>query len=104
MSTTTRKSTAGPRLSIEPLLGTLAANHIELEFLDARLNNSLRQAKYRGYMTLAMADDIACHILKMHPVEVWGAEYEEACWADGDDLRNTYLEAGMADVKVRRAA
>jgi lambda repressor-like predicted transcriptional regulator len=91
-----RKSNAGTRLSVAPLLGALAANNIELEYLDARLNNNVRQAKFRGYFTLATADEIACDILKMHPIEIWGDEYAEAAWFDGNEDIDTSANGDRA--------
>lgn len=97
-----RKSNAGIRLSVAPLLGMLAAKNIDVEFIEGNLNQQIRNAKFRGYFTLGSADEIACKILKMHPAEVWGAEYAEKCWHDGEDLQGKDLEKGMADVQVRR--
>jgi hypothetical protein len=76
---------AGPRLSLEPLLGMLAANGIEPEFLPKKTDNAIRNAKFRGYFTLSVADEIACHVLKMHPLEVWGEEYEREVWFDSNE-------------------
>lgn len=103
-----RKSSAGPRLSVEPLVGMLAANNIDVEFIEGRLNQSIRNAKFRGYFTLDTADEIACHILKMHPAEVWGEEYERIVWHDADEDIDVSVEADkrkdirpeLRDVKV----
>lgn len=72
----------GPRLTLEPMLGMLAANGIETEYLPKKMDNAIRNAKFRGFFTLSVADDIACNVLKMHPVEVWGKEYEDVVWFD----------------------
>lgn len=95
-------SRRGIRLSVEPLERVLADNNIDVEFIEDRLNAAIRKARFNGFYTLAIADEIACDILLMHPLEIWGNEYTDAAWADGDDLQDTDLEVGMADVKVRR--
>lgn len=79
--TRTRKSSPGPRLSVEPLLSRLGTHPIS-----PRLSLLLRTAKSRGYFTLAIADEIACDVLDLHPHTIWGEEYEDKVWFDmGDD-------------------
>lgn len=91
-----------PRLSFAPLDAALARHHIDPEFIEGPLNAVTWQGRFQGWLTLAKADEIACHVLKMHPAEIWGAEYAEKVWHDGDDLQDVDLEVGMADVKVAR--
>ena len=87
----------GIRLPIAPLDRELAANNIDVEFIEGKLNGSIRQARVRGYLTLAVADEAACSILKMHPIEIWGDAYAEVVWHDGDDLQDTDLEHDIAE-------
>lgn len=63
----------------------LKAHDIDEEFIAEPLNGVLRKAKFDGFFTLNKADDIACHVLKMHPFEVWGQEYEDKVWFDMHD-------------------
>lgn len=76
---------AGIRLSFEPLESALAHQNIEAEFLDLRFQRAIWKARFNGYFTLAMADEIACDVLAMHPLEVWGQEYEDKAWFDMHD-------------------
>ena len=84
---------AGPRLSLAPLLGALTAKDIEVEALDAKSIAAVKNAKTRGYMTLDAADDIACHVLKVHPFDVWGQEYEDVVWYDMADAEQSNVIA-----------
>lgn len=74
-----------PRLSIEPLLTTLALNSIEPSDLPVRMYAELRRAKMNGCLPLNWADEIACTVLSMHPFFIWGDEYEERVWFDMHD-------------------
>ena len=75
----------GPRLSVEPLIAALARFNIDVEFIEGRLNEAIRLAKHRGFFTLPVADEIACDVLKMHPLDIWGSEYEDSVWFDADE-------------------
>lgn len=86
-------SKPGIRLSAEPLMGALAANGIDPEYVEGRLNAAIRKGKFNGFFTLAMADEIACNILKMHPVQVWGEEYENKVWFDSEDAEEMAMAA-----------
>ena len=83
------RSDRGIRLTVEPILTAMTLNNIEPSDLGTRLDAALRKAKFNGFLTLAVADEIACDYLKMHPFEVWGAEYEAAAWFDMDDIEDT---------------
>lgn len=72
----------GPRLSVAPMDAALAKYNIDVEFIEGKLNNAIRLARSRGYVTLAVADDVACKVLKCHPIVVWGEEYVEAVHPD----------------------
>lgn len=76
---------AGLRLTIDPLLNMLDVHDIDVEFIEGRLNTSIRQGKLRGFLTLPVADEVACKVLKMHPFEIWGQEYEVTVWHDMHD-------------------
>lgn len=79
-------SVPGARLSIEPLLREFRLRDIatEGEHLTLRQTNAIKKGKGLGYLNLAAADDLSCRVLRMHPFEVWGAEYEEKVWHDID--------------------
>lgn len=72
----------GPRLSVAPLDAALAHFNIDVEFIEGRLNNAIRNARARGYVTATVADEVACHVLKMHPIAIWGEEYVEEIHPD----------------------
>lgn len=67
----------GPRLSVEPMDAALREANIDVEFIEGRLNNNIRWARSQGYVSLNIADEVACHILKTHPILIWGEEYVE---------------------------
>lgn len=72
---------AQPRLSIEPLIVALALN--DVTFGDTTPHGiALKKGKMNGYVTLTMADEFACKVLKVHPFDVWGQEYEDSVWFD----------------------
>lgn len=70
------------RLSIAPLEAALNGRD---EILNARLQQAVYKGRRKGYISLDMADEIACHALKTHPFHIWGAEYEAKVWHDIDD-------------------
>lgn len=82
----------GPRLSVEPMDAAMRRYNIDVEFIEGKMNSNIRWARSAGYVTLAIADDFACKVLKMHPIEVWGEEYVEKIhhdlgkWDDVDIL------------------
>lgn len=79
-----------PRLSIVPLLDALLVNDLDLgSNPTGRLDIAVRKGKMSGYLTLAMADEIACKVLKVHPIDVWGQEYEDSVWFDMDEHDGT---------------
>lgn len=58
---------------------------IDPEFIEGRLNGAIAKGKFNGFLTLAMADEIACKVLRLHPLVIWGEEYEEKVWFDSDE-------------------
>ena len=75
---------AGIRLSFAPLESALIAHEIDCGSLPPRVGTAIRKGRMNGYVTLAIADEIACDVLGMHPFFVWGNEYEDAAWWDMD--------------------
>lgn len=65
----------GMRLSIEPLVAELERAAIASEFLTAAQANALSNGRQRGYIPFDKADDIACAVLRTHPIVIWGDEY-----------------------------
>lgn len=75
----------GTRLSAGPVLGYLDVYRINSDYLPNRLAEAIKTARYEGFVTLAMGDELACKVLRMHPFEVWGQEYEDKVWFDMDE-------------------
>lgn len=84
---------AGRRLPIAPLDAALAHFNIDVEFIEGRLNTSIRQGRSRGYLTLDTADEVACKVLKMHPIVIWGETYMDVVHNDlGEHDTDTFAD------------
>lgn len=95
---------AGIRLSIEPLLTSslyladkdrqvkaaqdmligVPDEDIARPRLDEYHWRGIKKGKHNGFLTLDVADRIAC-ALGTHPLLIWGEEYETKVWHDADD-------------------
>lgn len=67
-----------PRLDAQPLLRPieLAGGDYALGVrIGSAEKRALERARQRGWVTLAAADDLAVHVLRMCPREVWGGDY-----------------------------
>lgn len=65
-------------LAAAPIVDAVDRAGIPLRSMNGREQRALCHARARGWLTVAAADLLACHLLHEHPAMVWGNEWWDA--------------------------